>query len=97
MMEQTEEDEEEYAKTAKKFRSVFSLNEKEELIDRKSWLHSSWVDAHCRLPWILVSSFACLWTILHLAQLLLFPIIPTALQDQGQYSRTIRGMSLISR
>jgi sterol 3beta-glucosyltransferase len=36
MMEQTEEDDEEYAKTARKFRSVFSLSEKEELIDRKS-------------------------------------------------------------
>jgi len=35
MMEQTEEDDEEYAKTAKKFRSVFSFSEKEELIDRK--------------------------------------------------------------
>jgi len=36
MMDQTEEDDEEYAKTARKFRSVFSLSEKEELIDRKS-------------------------------------------------------------
>jgi len=35
MMEQTEEDDEEYAKTARKFRSVFSLSEKEELIDRE--------------------------------------------------------------
>lgn len=36
MMEQTEEDDKEYAQIAKKFRSVFSLGDKEELIDRES-------------------------------------------------------------
>lgn len=36
MMEHTEEDDKEYAETAKKFRSVFALSEAEELIDRGS-------------------------------------------------------------
>ena len=36
MMEHTEEDDAEYAKTAKKFQRVFSLSEKEELVDRMS-------------------------------------------------------------
>jgi sterol 3beta-glucosyltransferase len=87
MMEQTEEDDEEYAKTAKKFRSVFSLSEKEELIDRTS-LPVTLVEAqaHNRLPGILVSSLACFWSILRFPKLLLFPIFPTTLQDQGKIS-----------
>lgn len=43
MMEHTEDDDEEYAKTAKKFRAVFSLSEKEELIDRTLILWECWL------------------------------------------------------
>lgn len=74
----------------RKFRSVFSLSEKEELIDRKfAFLLARLQGAELtvRLPRLLVPGTSCIWPILRFDQLLLFPLLPATVQDQGQLIR----------
>jgi len=81
MMERSESNQLDDNETARKFRAVFALSEKEELIDRK--LHCPTV--HCRIeidvrfPRVAVSCVTCLWAILCLHQLLLFPLLANPL------------------
>lgn len=80
MMEQSESGHQEDLETAKKFRNVFSLSEKEELIDRESRSGSCQADRR-RLPGIPVPRIARVRTILRLDKLLLLSVITAAVQD----------------
>jgi sterol 3beta-glucosyltransferase len=82
LMEKSETGHREDEETVKKFRSVFSLNEKEELIDRE--LSTRPPQADDRLPGLSVSSVACVGAVLRFHKLLLLPLISATLQDQGE-------------
>ena len=74
----------ESAETVRKFRTFFALSDKEELIDRgclfqRNLLLLSNAGYRLRLSWLPLPSIACIRKVFHLYQLLLLPIIPTAL------------------
>ena len=75
MIEQSESGNREDAETAKTFRDVFSLTEKEELIDRATPQCEDESAYANRLPWVLVPRLASFWPILCIDKLLLFPIV----------------------
>lgn len=82
MMERSESNQLADDETAKKFRAVFSLTEKEELFDRESHLrcHKDG-ETDCRLPWMALPGPSSLWPLLRLDQLLLFPLLSIAVQN----------------
>lgn len=84
MMEQSEGGQREEDEMARKFRNVFSLSDKEELIERKSRSRGFDNDAHRRLPGIPLPCLACIRAVLCLDQLLLFPLVSASIQDQGE-------------
>ena len=75
MVEQSESGNREDAETAKTFRDVFSLTEKEELIDRAIFPSQDERAYARRFPRVFVSRLARFWPILCIDKLLLFPII----------------------
>lgn len=99
MMDQSESGKREYEETAKKFRSVFSLSEKEELIDRES-SRTTMIDTPrliFRFPGIFVPGAACIWPLLCVDKLLLLQVVPVAVQDQSELCKsTPRPVNLLS-
>jgi hypothetical protein len=79
--------------TSRKFGSVFSLSEKEVLIDRESQFQGFYSDS--RLPWISLPLFTRLGAILRIHKLLLLPLIAAPPQDRSELpNNALRGVRL---